>query len=98
MRGERRESGGNRVLIARNLLAQLRDYGAGVQLLHLATERVAKGLGRLHQLFELNALLRAERRLSKQVVVRKCVARLNPRDGVERLSFAGCFNLAGAQE
>ena len=98
VRRERRERGRDGVLVARDLLAQLGDDGAGVQLPHLAAEGVAEGLGGLHQLLELDALLRAERRLPEQVVVRERVARLDAGDRVDRLALAGRLDLPGAQE
>ena len=74
------------------------DDRARIQLAHLGSEGVAEGLRGLHQLLELDALLRAERCLPEEVVVREGVARLDAGRRVDRLALAGRLDLAGAQQ
>src|SRR5208337_164660 len=57
-----------------------------------------EGLRRLHELLELDALLRSERGLAEEIVVRKRVASLDSCRGVDRLAFAGRLNFSSAEQ
>ena len=86
------------VLMACYLLAKLGDDGSGIQLADFASKSVPEGLGSLHELLELDALLWAERSLPEEVVVRKRVARFDSCRGVDCLTFAGRLNFSSAQQ
>ncbi len=98
VRDELAVRGRNGVLMPRDFLAKLGDDGAGIELADFASKRVPEGLGRLHELLELDALLRAERGLAEKVVVREGVAGFDSCRGVDCLALAGRLDFSGAQQ
>ena len=98
MRCQLPERGGHSVFVARDLLAQLVNYCARVQLAYLSSKGVAERFRGLDKLLELDALLRTERRLSEQVVVGESVPGIHAGDRVDRLPLAGRLDLSGTQQ
>src|SRR4051794_18951933 len=82
----------------RDFLAKLGDDRAGVEFLYFASKSVAEGLGCLHELLELDALLRPKRGLAEKIVVRKSVTSLDSCRGVYCLAFAGRLDFSGSQQ
>ena len=77
---------------------QITDDGRLVQLLDLAAEGRLERLGSLHDVVELDALLRPERGLPEDRVVGEGVARGIPGRRIERLALARDLDRARAQE
>ena len=86
----------HRILVARDLLAEVLNDRARIQLAYLGSEGVPESLGRLHQLLELDPLLGPERCLPEEIVVPECVSSLYPGRGLDRLSLARRLSLACA--